>query len=886
MASTPEEGDVGLVSMAFFEAKFTGDDEAGAKPTSLKTPAKVQMLLPKGYQDGKLNNPATGKAYEVGDTIEWWSYDTDMAMWVQEDADPWTPEMDLGTIIENPDDGKLYVEAWVTHFSWWNADYPQEFAYFCVRVVDGDGNPLENVQVFARGVTYMNTSRGVRTDKDGWAKGIVVKKSAPDAPRERAQVYAMAGNVEFLYDVTAPGEGVVASDDLYTPFDEDECERADKRPSIKLDNTIVVAFEGTVKGTVTNDAGKTLAGVNVYSSTGGVATTNAGGEYSLKVPVGADVMIYVAGVEGKNATVADKGTPVVVDFKVPNRPPVITKFSRTPEGQIPSGGVVTFTGEAIDPEGGAVTYKWTATAGTLATDTNPTSIWTAPSTFQGSEQVTLTATDADGKQSQMTVPVLWGPLPRPGRLIVTLVDDGNPVAGAPVVLHKANGDVEREIRTNALGKADFGEIGRDKATISYGVETTNVYYPDTPYEQTSKTRSIRTVVDGPAAAIIVDHDMEFGEDGDAIPAGVAASAFIDGDTPLYRVGVGVDLDDIPSGGHALVQPLNVYFYNNPAVFTSTPAAVVSADVNVYAEQIQSDGKMTLLGLVGNYNEANQYSLQKWGVLYDQEPVSGDLYTMPFDRNPVAMTWTANRAVNMFSLMANRKDVDYRMGATYSYEEPWGASKTRSFAEMLAARAARRADLLAAPSATNGALQVPSDFDADFFYYNATGTTMVSPDVTITGEMKKVGSATPASVEVVLPDYFFSGVKGPDFTAGRKMDWRLETTNDFDVLIASINSWEQPMPMAGGTVYVSVDWSVMMAGAKGDGSLVFPNLPNSLEDWLKDGEANYRSFTPQVTVFDFSNVGGFDALMSLLFSGTNPSKEVLRFLRGSSMVELW
>lgn len=893
MASTPEEGDVGLVSMAFFEAKFTGD-AAGAKSTSLEAPAKVRMLLPEGYQDGTLKNPATGEAYKVDDTIEWWSYDTDMAMWVQEDANPWTPEMEPAMIYQGnaalgEDPEKLYVEAWVTHFSWWNADYPQEFAYFCVRVVDGDGNPLENVPVFSRGVTYMNTSRAVRTDKDGWAKGIVVKKSASDAKptRERAQVFATAGNVEFVYDATDPDEGVVASDELYTPFDEDECKRTDKRPSIELNNTIVVSFEGTVKGKVTNDAGKALVGINVYSSTGGVATTNASGEYSLKVPVGADVMIFVAGVEGKNAKVTDKGTPVVVDFKVPNRPPVITKFSRTPEGQIPSGGVVTFTGEAVDPERGAVTYKWTATAGRFATDTNPTAIWTAPSTFQGAAQVTLTATDADGKSSQMTVPVAWGPLPRPGRLIVTLLDEGKPVAGAPVVLHKPDGSVEREIRTNALGKADFGEIGRDKATVSYGIETSQVYNPGTPWETTSVTRSIRTVVDGPAAAIVVEHSMEFGEEGGAIPASVAAYPFIDGETPLYRVGVGVDLDDIPVGGHAAIQPLNVYFYNNVGPVMTTPAAVVSADVNVYDHQIQNDGKLTLLGMVGTYTEGHAYTLQKWGALYDQVPVSGDLYTMEFDRNPVAMTWTANRNINVFSLTANRKDVEYRMGSAYSSEGPMGASKPRSFAEALAARAARRGALLSAPSATSGSLQIPSDFGADFFYYNATGTTVVSPDVTITGEMRKVGSSTPASVEVVLPDYFFSGVKGPDFTADRKMEWRLETTNDFDVLIASLNSWEQtPIPTASaGAVNVSVDWSVLMAGAKGDGSLVFPKLPNSLEDWLKDGEANYRKFLPQVTVFDFSNVTGFDALLTILFSGTDPDKETIRVLRGTSMLEL-
>jgi len=881
MANTPEESNVGLVSMAFFEAKFTDAAAAGAKSTSLDEPAKVRMLLPEGYQDGTLRAP-DGRRYGVDSNddytnqIEWWSYDTDTAMWVQEDANPWTPEMELAMIYQGDaglgeDPEKLYVEAWVTHFSWWNADYPQEFAYFCVRVVDGDGNPLENIPVFSRGVTYMNTSRGVRTDANGWAKGIVVKKSAADAEnaRERAQVYAMAGNVEFLYDVTDADEGVVVSDDLYTPFDEDECKRADKRPSIELNNTIVVSFEGTVNGTVTNEAGRALSGIKVYSSTGGVATTEPDGRYALQVPVGAQVTIYVAGVEGKNATVADKGTPVTVDFTVPNRPPVITAFSRTPEGRIPSGGVVTFRGEAVDPEGGAVSYKWTATAGTLATDSSHTSVWTAPSTFQGSAQVTLTATDTDGKFSQMTVPVTWGPLPRPGRLVVTLVDDGKPVAGAPVVLHDANGDVEREIRTNALGKADFGEIGRDKATISYGVETTNVYYPGSPSEQSVTSRVIRTLTDVPAAAIIVDHGMDLGG-GEERYYGFWPDA---GD-PVYTLRLGVDRNSIPSGTYAQIQPFYTSFYDFASV---TPSEVEWQDVSVFAEQLQSDGKLTLLGQVLSFES---YEVQKWGAVYDIEPVSGDSYTVPLDRNPVSMTWTSNRETPLFWIMGDRKGVEYQIARTISDEEPWGAAEPRTFADRLADRAARRAALLSAPAATGGSLQV-SAFEADFFYYDASGFVVVSPDISTVSETRRLGSTLPASVAVELPDYAFSNVASPDFGEGdREIGWRLETANDFDALIASISGGYQQAQFE----FVDVEWSVIRGDVKGNRTLVFPQLPNSLEDWLKQGpDGDYIRFSePIVSVFEFNNVAGYDALMGIILSGNNPQNETIRMLRGSSM----
>lgn len=858
MAATAASGDVPLVSMAFFEATLASGDEA---VTAFDPPINVTLLLPEGYQDGTLLNPDTGLAYVSGDVIDWWSYDTDLALWVEEDADPSTPERDKAVIVEGAD-GRLYVTAKATHFSWWNADYPQEFAYFCVQVVDGDGKALENVPVYSTGVSYKNTSRPVRTDENGWARGIVVKKSTSDAAegRERAQVYALAGNVRFFYDVTEAAEGIVDSDDIYTPFDENECERSDGRPSIRLDNAITVSFEGVVEGTVKSETGAALAGIKVYSSTGGVAETDSSGRYSLNVPVNADVMIYVAGVEAKEAKVTDKDVPVTVDFSVANQAPVITRLVRTPEGQLGTLGSVTFSGEARDPEGGAVTYAWTATDGTFSTATGSSTVWTAPNSLSGSAQITFTATDGEGKSSSMTVPVAWGPLPLAGRLVVNLLDDeGDPVVGAWVILHKADGSVEATKKTNALGKADFGDIGRNTATVSYAYEQKKTY-PGTLHTY----RRIYTAVDIPVAELkilVEDDDDDEGEQSHLF------AAEDDGDGPLYSVSLAVASPDIPEEGYVTFQPAYAYLYRE------YPR---QDGVSVYPSHLQEDGKLTLLALARTWNEGSEaQTLHSWGVLYDQTPVSGDLYTVDLTGNPVNVPWTSNVDVTWLSLTAERRGVEYTLSDLYDYSVAGsGARRTAPDGNELRARK----EALLAKAAKAGTAQIAA-FEADAYAQSASGANVNDAeerDYTVVEEEKRLGSSLPSSMTVSLPDYLFTSASLDRSGATPQASWRLATTNAVDAFFVGLTgskSVSEPSVYS----YTTVNWNVIVDREKGDGNYTFPSLPAELAAWLADLDWGP---TLSLSVVDYDNLSGFDSLMSLVLNGQDPNASALRVLNGN------
>ncbi|WP_156775066.1 carboxypeptidase-like regulatory domain-containing protein [Dethiosulfovibrio peptidovorans] len=866
MAATSAD-DVPLVSMAFFEATLT--DPSGDKIERFD-PVEVSMLLPEDYRNGTLKDPQ-GKTYVAsGDSrliaspdeftcrIEWWSYDDDGAMWVQEDAmTPGSPSDPMKKAwITSGDGGKLYVNAKVNHFSWWNADYPQEFSYFCVKVVDGDGEPMENVAVYSSGVTYKNTSQPKKTDKDGWARGIVVKKSTSKADRERAQVYALAGNVKFFYDVKSDGEGVVASDDIYTPYDENECGRTDGRPSIELDEVIRISFEGVVTGTVTNDSGKALSGVKVYSSVGGVAETDSSGSYSLNVPVGAEVTVYIAGVEGKTATVSDKDTPKVLDFTVANQPPVITKLSRTPEGNVAAGSSTTFTGEAMDPEGGTVTYGWTASEGSFSGATGASTVWTAPA-GSGNAQITFTATDSDEKTSAMTVPVSWGSLPSPGRLVVNLKDDdGDPVVGAWVVLHKDDGSVEEYRKTDARGKANFGDIGRKTATISYAYESDRETVTDYGYQtyvQKDLNRNIVTAVGVPVAELTIVTEVL----GDEVVE--------DREDPNYNLNISVDPSDLSDETNVTCQPLGNVYLNN---WTTS-----QDNVPVYPDDLQSDGNLTLLSMAKVWEDETE-KMTSWGVLYDETPKSGDSYTLPLDKKPVNLPWSSEKDIISLSVMAERKGVEYDLFNLFQHEFMMTGSTTerREVEEKSLSEILDRA-------AKSGTIQLP-DFDGDVFFQDALALVRdetVSTDITSVEEKKRLGSSLPDKLAVSLPDYSFTNVSVDSSGINPELTWTLSTTQDIDAMNAGVSEEAySSVTSVDGTVntHTQVNWDVFFEKGKGTQSYTFPSLPEDLEAWFDDVEGD-PTFT--VSVIDYDNLTGYSSLMDLVLSGQDPEKSALRIL---------
>ncbi len=85
-----------------------------------------------------------------------------------------------------------------------------------------------------------------------------------------------------------------------------------------------------------------------------------------------------------------------------NRPPTVT--ARCEPCTIEVGRTVTVTAEAQDPDGDALTYRWTGPAGTFTNPTDRQTIWTAPQQ-EGPVQLTIAVNDGKGGTANATVTI-------------------------------------------------------------------------------------------------------------------------------------------------------------------------------------------------------------------------------------------------------------------------------------------------------------------------------------------------------------------------------------------------------------------------------------------------------------------------------------------------
>jgi hypothetical protein len=133
-------------------------------------PIEVKLLSASGE---KLNLPS-GVVAEVSfpipsnmvdyvpDIVPLWSFDERKAEWVEEGV--------LYKVLDD-EDGRYVLRGYVSHFSWWNPDVPQNTTCVKGRIKDEKGNPLVGVPVWSEGIDYNGgdwTGRWRRkTDSEG-----------------------------------------------------------------------------------------------------------------------------------------------------------------------------------------------------------------------------------------------------------------------------------------------------------------------------------------------------------------------------------------------------------------------------------------------------------------------------------------------------------------------------------------------------------------------------------------------------------------------------------------------------------------------------------------------------------------------------------------------
>lgn len=620
------DADTPVESIAFTEITVT--DDQGAEITQLSEPATLTVRLPDAMQT----------KYSAGDTIEWWSYDETNGTWIREDADPSTAGvMDDAAIIDLRGDGVLYAQAKVTHFTWWNVDEPvDQHACLCTKITNADGAPMAGEFLTAAGASYTGVSRPARTNEAGDAC-VTIKRSS-DTTTEQIDLYAEFGGIKFHYDVTDPNEGDVTTDMLFTPTIPGSTVRdIPGGECINLASNIIVGLNGQINGTVTYEgSGEPVPNLTINTNYGETTTTDDLGEYTLSSPIGQTVSLYVVGLASASVNVPG-ATPVTVNLVIPNRDPQIHSVSRVPEGAVNNNQSVTLTVSASDPDGDALSYSWEVVnqLGDLNQFTGASVTWTAPATDAGTALVRVTASDGYGGETSEDVSIVFSPASVGGTQLSLLIKDNRvdeqPLAGVIVALYNTdNRTVQSTMVSNSNGVVDFGDVGRERVTLT-------IAYEDDA-GGSSLFRYLDSFIEVPTAEGIVfyvqENTLDFGSPG--------------------KINIGLDPIVYPGAGVTTIDPTTAWWSHAAGTGQLN-------NISVYNYEIQNNGKLTLLAQT--HDSSN--SIIKWGMLEEQTVNDGDTYTISLNHDPVVVGWTTNPSTELdsLSIIGDRKGVEYQLYST-------------------------------------------------------------------------------------------------------------------------------------------------------------------------------------------------------------------------------
>ncbi|WP_207678574.1 hypothetical protein [Desulfonema magnum] len=700
-SSEDSEPDTPLESIAFSEITITDSRENEIK--QLSRPARIALCLPDEYQTGGEN----AGTYIPGDaekgTIPWWSYNEIKGAWIREDADPDIQGIQDAEVIET--EGMLYVRGKVNHLTWWNAGKAiDEYACICVIVEDKNGSPIQGTEVVAKGVSYNSVSKPSFTGING--RVCVNIKQSPDPQHpEKVSIVARAGNIEFPYQVTDASEGEINTNVIQVG-DTQAVTTDNSGACYELSNHIRVKFDGRIQGTITREiSGSPAPDFQICSNFGFAGVTDVNGQYETDVPLNFDILLFVPGLISKSVRINDS-TPVTVNIVLPNRVPLIDALNQDTTDEAAPGQQVVFTASAHDPDNDPITYKWQATEGSLSSVTGPLTTWTAPS-GAGTAVIKLTVSDDKTGETSETRTVIWGGTVQGTSLKFTMKDDSEsnqPVPDVYVILHGTdNKGAERFIKTDADGIADFGNIGRERATVSIAYEQT---FSSEWGDWTS--RYIKTFVNVPVGNVIYyvypsSGDEYYCETPDAVIS--ATLAWGDGGHPADVAWVSL-------------LPFNAFSQDN----------VLFSNINVCPGNIQDDGKISFLATGTRFDDDYGQRLVKYGFLLDQNLSENISYTIPMNMEPFEISWNTQPPVPVRDIIISgvRKGIRYVWGQE-------GAEVPR----------------------TSGILGFPNEFPVDTYQVSAS-TKKYAPGETSLSTEKKYDSI-PQSLNIPMPNFSFENL---------------------------------------------------------------------------------------------------------------------------------
>jgi len=151
--------------------------------------------------------------------------------------------------------------------------------------------------------------------------------------------------------------------------------------------------------------------------------------------------------------------PASASAQTENQPPSVTA-GRAPTGNVRVGVPISFTANATDPDGDAVTYAWDFGDGTTSTEQNPTKAFLAAAT----RTVTVTASDGKGGTGSATLSVVVQANRNPSANGLTMT----PQAGfAPLQVTFGGAATDQDGPSHTLTYAwDLNGDGTDDSTLA------------------------------------------------------------------------------------------------------------------------------------------------------------------------------------------------------------------------------------------------------------------------------------------------------------------------------------------------------------------------------------------------------------------------------------
>jgi len=455
--------DILLESIGFMDITVT--DENGTDLSHLTEPAEVTLRLPAIYQIGGVKDGDIN----IGDTIEWWSYNEEQGIWLREDADPSTEAMDNALITDVG--GVLFANAKVTHFSWWNVDQPiEEHACITVKVIDDDEKPVANISVTAEGVS-VSSSTTVLTNAEGFAS-VTIKRTADLGAPETFRLYADIGTASFFYDVTSVLEGEVDTDILNSPSQFGSTYPVNSGECVLLGNSVQLLYLGTINGVLRNSDGAVAENITLYNSLGDSTVTDSEGRFSFSVPF-SEISVFIPDLFSEQYSTSEETPIIEIEIVLSNQTPVVHEILVEPSSGILPGQTIQLTVDATDAEGDALIYAWNASEGALSNDSGEAVSWTAPSDDSGTADLSVTVKDTENNEVSSSKMISWQKVIEESDFFVQVKPSfflqgvSGEVEGLTVILHGIDGEsIEKVVLTNADGIANFGSLDRNRVTIT------------------------------------------------------------------------------------------------------------------------------------------------------------------------------------------------------------------------------------------------------------------------------------------------------------------------------------------------------------------------------------------------------------------------------------